>query len=156
MTWILLMLLFLIILAAPTMIILFFGMLPTLVALIVDRSAHKSATFCVGSVNFIGVFPYVMDLWTGFNSIDTAWSSVQNVFILLIWYASAAFGWFLFLAMPAVIAAFVSVLQQRKVALLRGEQKKLIEEWGSEVAELVELQHQERQEHHMEGTSLPQ
>ncbi len=152
-TWILLTLLSLLVIAAPTMIILFFGMLPTLVALIIDRSPHKSATFCVGGINFIGVFPYIMDLWTGINSVGAAWSSVQDVFVLLIWYASAAFGWLLFLAMPSVIASFVVVLQQRKVALLRGEQKKLIEEWGSEVAGLVEKHRQERQEQHMEGAA---
>lgn len=149
-TWLLVIGTFLLVIAAPTMIVLFFGMLPTLVAFIIDRSAQKSATFCVGGINFIGVFPYVMDLWTEKNSIDAALASVSDLFAMLIMYSASAFGWLLFMAMPTVIASFVTVLQQRKVAQLRGEQKDLIEEWGAEVAALVEMERTEQREHHLE------
>lgn len=149
-TWILLVLTFMAVIAAPTMIILFFGMLPTLVASIIDRTKQKSATFSVGAINFIGVFPYVINLWTDFNSVDRALSVVGDIFSLLVMYSAAAFGWLLFLALPSVISSFVIVMQQRKVALLRGEQKDLIEEWGAEVAALVEMQKMQKQEDHME------
>lgn len=149
-TWILVVGTFLLVIAGPTMVVLFFGMLPTLVAYIIDRSEQKSATFCVGAINFIGVFPYVMDLWTGSNSIDAALSNVTDLFAMLVMYSAAAFGWLLFMAMPTVVASFVTVLQQRKVAQLRGEQKELIEEWGAEVAALVEMDRAEQREHHLE------
>lgn len=150
-TWFLLILTFLLVLAAPTMIILFFGMMPTLVAFIIDRGSQKSATFCVGGINFIGVFPFIMDLWTESNDVTAAFASVKDPFILLAWYASAAFGWLLYLSMPSIVSSFVTVLHQRKVAQLRGEQKTLIEEWGPEVAALVEMERLEEKEHHMEG-----
>lgn len=149
-TWILVVATFLLVIAAPTMIVLFFGLLPTLVAYIIDRSEQKSATFCVGAINFIGVFPYVMDLWIDQNSIDAALNSVSDLFAMLVMYSAAAFGWLLFMAMPTVVASFVTVLQQRKVAQLRGEQKELIEEWGAEVAALVEMDRAELREHHLE------
>lgn len=150
-TWILVTLTFLLVIAGPTMIVLFFGMLPTLVAFIVDRTEQKSATFCVGSINFIGVFPYVMDLWLKNNTIDAAINNVTDLFAMLIMYSSAAFGWLLFMAMPTVVASFVTVIQQRKVAQLRAQQKELIEEWGAEVAALVEMQRTDKREHHMEN-----
>lgn len=149
-TWILVVGTFLLVIAAPTMIVMFFGMLPTLVAYIIDRSAQKNATFCVGAINFIGVFPYVMDLWIDMNSVDAALNSVTDLFAMLVMYSAAAFGWLLFMSMPTVIASFVTVLQQRKVAQLRGEQKVLIEDWGSEVAALVEMERTELREHHLE------
>lgn len=149
-TWMLVVGTFLLVIAAPTMIILFFGMLPTLVAYIIDRTQQKSATFCVGAINFIGVFPYIMDLWGGFNTVDVALSNVSDLFAMLVMYSAAAFGWLLFMAMPTVVASFVTVLQQRKVATLRAEQKDLIEEWGAEVAALVELQRSDEREHHLE------
>lgn len=149
-TWILVTLTFLLVIAAPTMIVLFFGMLPTLVAYIIDRSDQKSATFCVGSINFIGVFPYIMDLWIKHNGIDAALNNVTDLFAMLIMYSSAAFGWLLFMAMPTVVASFVTVIQQRKVAQLRAQQKELIEEWGAEVAALVEMQRADQREHHLE------
>ena len=149
-TWILVVGTFLLVIAGPTMIVLFFGMLPTLVAYIIDRSEQKSATFCVGAINFIGVFPYVIDLWIDANTIDAALTNVTDLFAMLVMYSAAAFGWLLFMAMPTVVASFVTVLQQRKVAQLRAEQKGLIEEWGAEVAALVEMDRLEKREHHLE------
>ncbi len=149
-TWALLVLTFLAVIALPTMIVMFFGLLPTLVAWIVDRTKGKAASITVGSVNFIGVFPYIMNLWTDFNSVDRALGMVSDIFTLLVMYSAAAFGWLMFLSMPSGISSFVLVLQQRKVAALRGEQKDLIEEWGPDVASLVEMQKMEKQEAHME------
>lgn len=149
-TWILLMLAFIGVIAAGTLILTFFGMLPTLVAYFVDNSKDKSAAFTVGSINFIGVFPYVLTLWGGLNTANEAWNMIGDVFILLVMYSAAAFGWLLHLAMPSIISSFVIVMQQRKVAQLRGEQKDLIDEWGAEVAAIVEMQKMEKQEAHME------
>lgn len=155
-TWVLLVGTFLLVIATGTMIVLFFGMLPTLVAYIIDRSPQKSAALTVGSINFIGVFPYIMDLWIGMDTYDHAFAIVTDIFSMLVMYAAAAFGWLLFMAMPAVVSSFVLVLQQRKVALLRAEQKDLIEEWGAEVAALVEMARIENQEQHLESIdSLP-
>ena len=149
-TWILLTVMFLAVIAAPTMIVMFFGMLPTLVAYIIDRTKRKSASMSVGALNFIGVFPYLMTLWSDYSSIDIALDMVGDIFSLLVMYSAAAFGWLLFLALPSVISEFVIIIQQRKVAQLRGEQKDLIDEWGAEVAALVEMQKLAQKEHHME------
>jgi len=149
-TWILLVLTFLVVLAGPTVVLLLLGMLPTLVALIIDRTKQKSNSLCVGSINFIGVFPYIMGLWGGINDFNAAFTIVGDIFNLLVMYSAAAFGWFLFLTMPSIISSFVLVLQQRKVAQLRGEQKDLIDEWGAEVAAIVEVQRMEKKEQHME------
>jgi len=149
-TWFLLILAFLAVLAGPTLMVFGLGMVPTLVALIVDRTKQKNNTLCVGSINFIGVFPYIMSLWGGFNDFNSAKIIISDFFNLLVMYSAAAFGWFLFLTMPSVISSFVTVLQQRKVAQLRGEQKDLIDEWGAEVAAIVEVHKMEKKEQHME------
>jgi len=152
-TWVLLTLTFIAVLALPTLIVFFFGMLPSLVAYIIDRSKQKSAAFTVSAINFIGVFPYIMDLWTKnytTDKIDVALGMVSDIFTLLVMYSAAAFGWLIYLALPSIISSFVIVLQQRKVAQLRGEQKDLIDEWGADVAALVEMQKMEKQEHHLE------
>lgn len=149
-TWILVVGAFLAVIAAPTMIILIFGLLPTVVAYIIDRSKQKSAAFSVFSINFIGVFPYVMDLWTDRNTVDAALTTVTDLFSMLVMYSAAAFGWLLFISMPPVIASFVTVMQQRKVAQLRAEQKDLIDEWGPDVAALVEMQRTDAKVQHLE------
>ena len=149
-TWIILVGTLLVILAGPTMVVLFFGLLPTIVARLIDRSVGKSTTYCVGSINFIGVFPYVVNLWGGDNSFPAAFSITTDLVTMMIMYAAAAFGWLVYMALPSLISSFVMIMQQRKVAQLRGEQKLLIEEWGSDVAAIVEQQRATEQENHME------
>lgn len=148
-TWGLILLTFFAVVAAPSMLLLATGMLPTLVALLIDRTTGKSATITVGSINFIGVFPYLITLWSGFNSIGQAMEMISDLFILLVMYCAAAMGWLIFLMMPTLISSFITVLQQRRVAQLRGEQKEMIDEWGAEVAALVEMKKLEQREDQM-------
>ena len=133
------------------MVILFFGMIPAFVAYIIDRSKGKSASFCVGSMNFIGVFPYIVKLWGSDNTFQDAFAVTGDLVTILVMYSASAFGWLLFLGLPSLISTFVIIIQQRKVAQLRGEQKELIEEWGAEVASLVTQQHTDEQEHHIKN-----
>ncbi|MEG3618630.1 hypothetical protein V5T82_09205 [Magnetovibrio sp. PR-2] len=149
-TWALLLLALFAVVAGPTLLLVVVGLVPTIVALIVDRSKQKSGAVSVGSINVIGVFPYVIDLWAGINTWHSSAEIISDVWTLLVMYSSAAFGWLLFLTLPSVISSFVMVLQQRKVAQLRGEQKDLIEEWGEDVAAIVEMQKEEAQEDHLE------
>jgi len=151
-TWIILVGTLLVILAGPTVVILFFGLLPTLVARLIDRSAGRSATFTVGSLNFIGVFPYIVKLWVGDNSFSGALDITTDLVAMMVMYSASAFGWLIYMALPSLISSFVMIMQQRKVAQLRGEQKLLIEEWGSDVAAIVEQQRATQQESHMENS----
>lgn len=118
----------------PTLIVFGIGMVPTLVALIIDRTEHKYVTLGVGSMNFAGVFPYLLKLWTLPQSFESAASIVTSVFALVVMYGAAAFGWMIFIAVPPVVIAFLVVLAQRRVAVLRASQRKIVEEWGESVA----------------------
>lgn len=118
----------------PTVMVLFFGMMPTLVAMIIDRTPQKYAALCVAAMNFCGVFPYLMRLWTGAHSINAAADILTNVFALVVMYGTAGFGWLIFSGVPPVVLAFLAVVDQRRVATLRASQRKIIEEWGESVA----------------------
>lgn len=128
----------LLVLALPTVFVGFFGMAPTFVAFIVDRSRERYATFCVAGINGCGVFPYMLDLWTGSHSINQAISIMTDPFSLIVMYGAAAFGWMMFITVPPVITSFLGVMAQQKVATLRTQQRKLIEEWGESVARPME------------------
>jgi len=108
-------------------------MLPTIVSAIIDRTPKRNATFCVGGINLCGVFPYMMELWLGDNSMDGAMRMLTDVFALLVMYGAASFGWMIFQSLPPVVATFVTVLAQSRVASLRSTQRQLIEEWGDDV-----------------------
>ncbi len=123
----------LVIMSLPTVMLIFFGMLPTIVSAIIDRTPKRNATFCVGGINLCGVFPYMMELWIGDNSMEGAMRILTDVFSLLVMYGAAAFGWMIFQSLPPVVATFVTVLAQSRVASLRSTQRQLIDEWGKDV-----------------------
>src|SRR3989338_598777 len=77
--WILLCLVALLVISLPTVLLLLFGMLPTIVAWVVDRSQQKYATFCVCGMNFSGVFPFLSDVWFKDHSTDAAVRILTNV-----------------------------------------------------------------------------
>ena len=94
--WTSIIVLSLLIFALPTVVLVVCGMLPTFVAFIIDRQPERYATFCVASMNVCGVFPYVLDLWTGSHSLISAVHILTNPFALFIIFGAAAFGWVLF------------------------------------------------------------
>ena len=116
-----------------SVMILLFGMLPTLVAYIIDRSPRNYAMYCVGGMNFSGVFPYLLDLWTGNHDFDTAIDILTDVYNLLVMYAAAGFGWMLFMAVPPLVGAVMSVMSERRLVYLRDNQKGIVTEWGEDV-----------------------
>ncbi len=132
--WVSIIVVGLLIFLLPTMIVFGFGMIPSLAAYIVDRSEEKYATFCVSSMNFCGVFPYLLELWLNTHTIYAATTILANVFALVVMLGAAAGGWLIYTTVPPFISSFLSVIAQQRVNALRSTQKSLIEEWGQAVA----------------------
>lgn len=131
--WALIIIVLLLVAALPTVLLLAFGMLPGIVALIIDRTEERSATFCVGGLNFCGVFPYLMELWVQDNNLSQSMYMLTNVFVLAVMYGGACMGWMLYLSLPPVIASFIQVMSERRLEQLRGTQRKILDEWGDEI-----------------------
>jgi hypothetical protein len=132
--WVSIVVMGLLIFSLPTVIVFVFGMIPSMVAYVVDRTKEKYATFCVASMNFCGVFPYLMDLWFDTHTMYAAMNILADVFALAIMLSAAASGWIIYRTVPPVIFSFLSVIAQQRVNALRSEQRKLIEEWGQKVS----------------------
>ncbi len=111
------------------------GMLPTLTAYWIDRTPQKYSAFCVGSLNLSGVFPSFIELVSGKNNVGQAWEILStNPFNLAIRYGTAAVGWALYLFLPSLIVAFLTVVAQHRIAELRGRQRELARIWGTDIA----------------------
>ena len=63
-----------------SIILLLVGLLPTMVAFIIDKSSGKYATLCVGAMNITGIFPSIYKLWTGQNNFSQAIQIISNIF----------------------------------------------------------------------------
>ena len=133
--WLFIVFLLLLIFSLPTVLLLLFGMLPAIVAYIIDPSKHKTSTICVGAMNFAGVFPYLLGLWTGIHSIDVALGILTDVLALMVMYSAATAGWMVFVAVPPVVGVLLNVMDGRRIEALRARQKRTLKEWGQDVAE---------------------
>ena len=117
-----------------SIILLLVGMLPTMVAFVIDRSSGKYATLCVGAMNIAGIFPSIFKLWTGQNSFSQSIQIITNIFDLVIMYGAAGFGWVLYIIIPSAVSALLNIIAQRRITRIRKQQHQLISEWGKNVA----------------------
>ena len=127
-----------VIVSLPTVILLLFAMMPAIVAFIIDRTPQKYLVYCVGGLNFSGLYPFLTDLWTGEHTVSAAVSILTDVFSLLLIYSAAGFGWMIYIALPPLVGAVLTVMTQHRVTQFRRTQRDLIEEWGEEVAGQIE------------------
>ncbi len=121
--------------ALPTMLVLAVGLLPTLVALLVDVHPRKYAAWSVGFLNCAGLMPYLGDLWIKNHTIEGAMGVLTDVVAWLVIYAAASAGWMVYKGMPVVGAMILEIKTRGRIRRLKAERQKLIDEWGRETAE---------------------
>ena len=138
----------LLILALPTAMVLFVGFLPSLVAWAVDDTKGHYASRTVVGVNFAGVAPFILKLWTGQNDIAAAGRLITDPFTLLVMFSAAGVGWLMFLGFPGIIAGLCTMNANRRITFLKEHQKTLVEEWGTAITS------QDRQDGRPSETSL--
>ena len=119
--------------ALPTVILLTVGMVPTLVAYIVDQNPMKYASRTVGYLNFCGCLPYALRLWTGDHSVDAVIGILVDPFAWFAMYGSAAVGWLIYYSTPPVVAAWMAVNHEIRQQALKSRQAELTNEWGNTV-----------------------
>ncbi|MFM2128654.1 MAG: hypothetical protein RL477_200 [Pseudomonadota bacterium] len=116
--------------ALPTMLVLTLGLLPTLVAFVVDVHPRKYAARCVGFLNFAGTLPFLVSLWTGHHTLISAMKILTDVYAWLVIYSAAAVGWVIYAGMPSVAGILMAINAARRIRRLDAARKKLIAEWG--------------------------
>lgn len=118
----------------PTALVLVVGGLPTLVAIVVDRSPRHYLTRCVGFLNFAGVAPYLVKIWMH-HTVLAAMQMLIDPFVWLVMYGSAAIGWTIYLSAPSIAWLQVEIMGTRRIAALHTRQHQLVAEWGEDVAQ---------------------
>ena len=117
----------------PTFMVALGGMLPTLVAFIVDSRKERYAARTVGYLNGAGVFIVCLDMWSGDHTWQAALEILYDPLNWLIMFGTAALGWGLFFAIPPISRAYLAVSNDLKLKALLSEQERLAGEWGDGV-----------------------
>lgn len=119
--------------AAPTCVLLAFGMVPSIVAYVAERGKRPMLAFAIAPLNLAGLMPYLLELWTGHDQMPTVVHLLTNVYVWLVIYLSAGAGWLVFMAMPQVVTFVLQRSLDGRKAELKALQSKLRADWGAEV-----------------------
>jgi hypothetical protein len=125
--------LFLSVVALPVCVLLVLGMVPSIVAYIIDQTPRRTLTLTVGPLNLAGTIPYCMQLWFGTDTMHALAPYLTSVWVWLVMYVAAAIGWLLHLGMPVIVHFLLERSIDRRKNRLAQIQKRLRAEWGDEV-----------------------
>jgi hypothetical protein len=120
--------------AMPTALLFAVGMIPSLVAYVVDRDPDKTAPMTVAPLNLCGILPFTMDMWKHQHTMQVATHALGDPLTWLVMYGAAAIGWALYFLVPPIVTNFEVMRAQARIDNLNGKKKDLADEWGGDVA----------------------
>lgn len=124
---------------SSVVVILVIGMLPTVVAAIVDTSKGHLRTLTVGSLNFAGCSPYMIDVWKRGGDINTAIDTITDPQAMVVMFFAAGMGYMVDWAMTGIVSSVMVQRAKGRLKEISQHQKILTERWGVEVSGSVPL-----------------
>lgn len=121
------------IVAAPTALVFAVGLLPTIVALLVERDAGRYGAISVGSMNFCGVFPSAIALWRDGHTVQDALNTIANPYDLAVMFGAAGVGWLLYFGLPPLVGSLLVQKHEAEIRRIESQQSALQEEWGPDI-----------------------
>lgn len=116
-----------------SILLLIVGMIPTAIALCLDRSPQKDQARSVGYLNFAGCLPWMVDFWMSGGGFALVFEIIGDPIILSVMYASAAVGWGLCFVTRPFVTTYLIVASEIKQGQLAKRQSELVEMWGEAV-----------------------
>lgn len=117
----------------PTTIIFTVGLIPTLVAAIVDAHPRKTAWLTVGAMNLAGTVPVWIAMIDAGNNIGAAFQTILQPTQILIAYGGAGIGWMIYHNVPPLIAAMQINRAEKRVRDIDRRLSELVRKWGENV-----------------------
>ncbi len=116
-----------------SVVVVMFGMLPGLIAMIVDQEPRRYISKIVLTFNATGVVPFVAKILAGDGSSSIAIEIIIDPKTWLIIYISASFGWLVYWVFPQMAIFLHSIKAQVRLQKLNYDLEKLTHEWGDEI-----------------------
>ncbi len=123
----------------PTLLVCI-GLFPTLIALFTDTDKNKSSVAAVGYMNFAGVLPFLVDLWSSGQSMDVAVRIITDPFSWVVMLGAAGIGHLIIYSIPPVIAGMVITKKANRLVHLREGVVQLEKIWGSDVGSAISVE----------------
>ncbi len=118
----------------PTSMLLFFGMIPSMVAFFVSGRGRGARASTITAMNMAGCIPFVFKLWASGNDFEASFEIITNMRYMSIIYLSAAFGYMIDWVMTGVMSSFLYQKGVNRMKAIKKRQDVLVEQWGEGVA----------------------
>jgi len=115
-------------------LVLFIGMLPTLVALFTDSDRQKSGAVAVGVMNAAGITPFIIELWQKGQTMENAFGILHDPNTWFVMLGAAGIGQLILFVIPQLIATFTVARSESRLKLLKMNLERLKTSWGPDVA----------------------
>lgn len=117
----------------PTTVMLVVGMIPTIVAVLIDRSPKHTLGMTIGAMNFAGCVPFILQLWRTGHDFDTSFYMLSDPKTIIVMYASAGMAYALNWAMTGIVSAVMVQKAKFRVDAIEKTLLKIEDRWGNEV-----------------------
>lgn len=123
----------------PVTVVLILGMLPSVIAFMIDMTRSKSLALTVMLMNFITCFPFLMEVASGPLDLSVAYRILMEPVDIVIMFSGAAAGYFLDWSMAGISNVIMVSRAHNRLDQIDKRQKELIRRWGKEVTGEIEL-----------------
>lgn len=117
----------------PTTMLLFFGMIPSLVAAFVSVRGRGARASTVTAMNLAGCVPYIFKLWSTSNDFEASIDILTSSNALMIIYTAAAFGYLIDWVVTGLVSSFLYQKGIARMKTIKKRQEELAERWGDGV-----------------------
>ena len=124
---------------ASIAVIVVVGMVPTIVAAIVDRSEGRMRALTIGAMNFAGCAPFVIEVFKKGGSLETSIAYMLEPRTIVVIYFAAAMGYLIDWAMTGIVSSVIVQKTKGRLRDIQKNQKELTERWGMEVTGTIPL-----------------
>lgn len=112
------------------------AMLPAIIAHYLDQTRSRFRFNTVTACNLSGVMPFMHHMVQQGRSNSVVTEMMSDISNWLIIYAAALFGWFLVYITPIISSIIIKTFHEGQIARYESLQKRLIDDWGPEVANI--------------------
>ena len=121
-------------LMAPTAILLVAALTPTMVARLLDPTPGNYLTWTVFGMNVVGALYFLHELWSLGDDFSSMLIVISDPIGWLAAMAGAGCGWLLYLAMPMLAARIADGQSAMRLRRVERDLAQLKDEWGAGVA----------------------
>jgi len=120
-------------------VLLFFGMIPTIVLALFGLKSGQTKTLTVGALNLAGCSPFLFKLWSESHTLDAAIVMASDPKSITVMWGGALLGYLIDWALSGLVATIMVSRSEARIKDIAKRKKLLVERWGREVTGDVPL-----------------